>query len=75
MITNRKGLMTLKMIHLLSVISVVGGFLCILVLLMQNRGHMQPRVEAAYDSIMLVIFNTVVTYGAILLVATTAKHL
>ena len=74
MITNKKGLHFLKIIHLLSVMSVVGGFLCLLVLLVQNFSHMQPGAEAAVNGAMLVIFNTAITYGAILLVITTAIY-
>lgn len=74
MITNRKGLMILKIFHLLSAISVVGGFLCIFVLLIQNGSPIQPVAEAAYDRAILIIFNTAVIYGAILLVITIAIY-
>lgn len=74
MITSKKWMMVLKIIHMISVISVVGGFLCILVLLLQNPSHTQAGTEAVYDRVMLLIFNTSVIYGAILLVITTAVY-
>ncbi|MDO5294234.1 MAG: FMN-binding protein [bacterium] len=59
-----------KLLHLLSVVSIMGGFLGMLVILLGRDMTSFTGKEMIYDKINLNLFNTLVTYGAILMAVT-----
>lgn len=60
---------SLKGLHLLSVVSATGGFLCMLIILITRNRSVFTGSEIIYDKIALTLFNTAVIYGGILMVA------
>ena len=67
---NRLFLNVLKLLHLTSVISVAGGFLSMLAILLSTDTANFSGAEILYDKMALTLFNTTVTYGAFLMIIT-----
>lgn len=61
---------SLKMLHLLSAVSITGGFLCMLITLLTRNRSAFTGSEVIYDKINLNLFNTAIIYGAILMIIT-----
>ncbi|MDO5521910.1 MAG: FMN-binding protein [bacterium] len=70
--SNKKRILNnaLKLLHMISVISIVGGFLAMLVMLLGRDMTSFTGNEIIYDKMGLKLFNTTIIYGAILMVFT-----
>jgi uncharacterized protein with FMN-binding domain len=57
--------------HVISVVSVMGGFLVMLIILLRRNMDLFTGTEIVSDKIVLTIFNTAIIYGAIIMVVTS----
>lgn len=64
----------LKFLHITSVASMMGGFLIILILLLERNMNAFTGTEIIHDKIMLTIFNTAVMYGGFVMVLTSTMY-
>lgn len=67
---NRFFQCTLKFLHMIAVIGVMGGFCSMLLILLGRSFGDFNGTEIVYDKIVLLIFNKAVIYGAIVMLIT-----